>query len=106
LVEAKLGPTVSRRQIEAHLNAARWPPAVPVIRTTWDEWFNTLRLVRSTPALSPVDCFLLDQFLEYLEVLGMAPFTGFQAQDFDFFIHYEPTYRPRLRQKLEKTGHH
>ncbi len=102
LIEAKLGPKVSPRQIQAHLNAARWPPSAPVIRTTWDEWFNALRHVRSTPVLPPVDCFLLDQFLEYLEVLGMAPFTGFQAQDFDFFIHFEPTYRPRLRQKLEQ----
>lgn len=102
LVEAKLGPKVSKQQIAAHLRAARWPRSVPVIKTTWSEWYNALDMVRSVKNLSALDRFLLDQALEYLEVFGMAPFTGFQARDFDFFIHYEPTYRARLRQKLEQ----
>lgn len=102
LIEAKLGSVVSRRQIAAHLKAAGWASSVPLIRTTWEDWHNVFSRVRSAHGLPPVDCFLLDQFLGYLEVVGVAPFTGFQAQDFDFFLHYDSTYRPRLRQKLQQ----
>ncbi len=103
LIEAKLGAVVSRRQIAGHLKAAGWPASVPVIKTSWGDWYNALRRIRSAQTLQPLDQFLLDQFLEYLEVIGMAPFTGFQAQDLDFFIRYEPKeYRPVLRRKLQQ----
>lgn len=104
LVEAKLGAKVSEGQILRHLATVGWPRRTPVIRTTWADWFIAMDKVAKTQQLPPVHRFLLKQFLEYLEVAGMAPFTGFLPQDFDFFITYEPSYRPRLRQKLQQFG--
>lgn len=102
LIEAKLGGRVLRSQISRHLKSVGWPRATPVIATVWSDWFEALAQARKTLPAGGVDAFLLDQFLEYLEAIGMAPFTGFLVQDFDFFLHHEPTYRARLRQKLRQ----
>jgi len=46
--------------------------------------------------------FIVDEFIKYLEVIGLSDFTGFTNDDFDFFINMIKDYKPIVRNKLEK----
>jgi hypothetical protein len=48
--------------------------------------------------------FLIEQFLNYLEVIGLSDFTGFNNDDFDFFINNIDDYKPIVKNKIEKFG--
>jgi len=43
------------------------------------------------------DNFILNQFLKYLESIGMAPFNGFSKEDFDSFLYIEDDPKREIR---------
>lgn len=44
---------------------------------------------------------LIEQFIDYMEVVVMTEFNGFKNSDFDFWVDPNPYYVPILRKKLE-----
>lgn len=44
---------------------------------------------------------IIEDFINYLEVIVMTEFTGFKDEDFDFWISPNPHYVPILKNKLE-----
>lgn len=49
--------------------------------------------------------FLIKQFLEYLEVMGLSDFKGFDNDDFDYFINKIDDYKPIIKDKFERFGY-
>ena len=47
---------------------------------------------------------LIEQFLKYLELIDVAPFEGFEPQDFDFFIEGEEIQKTRVKNNLESLA--
>src|SRR5207249_6721373 len=99
IVEAKVAAALDLGQLRRHAASAGWNARTYVtIRLTWQSLFRAFQLVKitGTPA------FLRDQFLEYLRLIGVAPFDGFKSQDFDHFIGDDPEYRGLLRGRLQE----
>lgn len=103
LIETKVVPHITRGQLAGHLRDAGWPASTPWRRVSWEELFRLFRSA-SVKVSRPVDQILLGQFLQYLELIGMAPFEGFSEQDFDFFVTSNEDYAPILRAKLQRFG--
>jgi hypothetical protein len=97
MIESKLKGMPSEGQIEGHLQQAGWEKSdVHQCNLTWKEIYNSMGVVKHD--------FLVGQFRQYLEVIGMASFAGFVDDDFNFFISYDDDYRPLLRNKIEQFG--
>lgn len=45
--------------------------------------------------------YIINQFLDYLEVVVMTEFSGFKNEDFDFWIDFNPYYVEFLKNKLK-----
>ncbi len=58
---------------------------------------NGIRIDKKMRAVLAV----IDDFINYLEVIVMTEFTGFKDEDFDFWISPDPQYVPILKNKLE-----
>lgn len=72
---------------------------------TWEEIYSWLHMQFEAGHLNQESTsFLGKQLLEYFELLGYAPFTGFTDQDFVFFIHQDPHYAPIIVQKVRKLA--
>jgi hypothetical protein len=71
-------------------------------RVPWDATYRTLKSAGNTS--STEQAFIRSQFLEYLEVIRMAPFEGFTHDDFDYFARPIDGYAPILKGKLMKFG--
>lgn len=69
----------------------------PLIRfITWENIyiaFNNYYLKRKNEN----NDLILNQFLKYLESIGMAPFNGFQKEDFDAFLYVEDDPKKEVR---------
>jgi hypothetical protein len=61
---------------------------------------NTVKKIKGNKSQSAV-AQLIEQFIDYLEVVVMTEFNGFKDSDFDFWIDPNPYYVPILRKKLE-----
>lgn len=98
LVESKLYGKVSASQINGHIRGCGWPDARQ-IEISWHQMFE---LVSSVPeaSLDPASRFLKKQWLQYMEIIGMAPFRGFSADDLDFFVHRPAELRQRTAAKM------
>jgi len=94
LIEVKVVEYLDYQQLKRH--AAEW--RVPIVSFDSREWPRDARWALGRWAdvyrwasserertAEPVSQFLLDQFLEYLEILGLAPFGGLRHEHFDFF---------------------
>ena len=58
---------------------------------------NEIRADKRLKAVSAV----IEDFINYLEVIVMTEFSGFKDEDFDFWISPDPQYVPILKNKLE-----
>ncbi len=58
---------------------------------------NEIKADKRLKAVSAV----IEDFVNYLEVIVMTEFSGFKDEDFDFWISPNPTYAPILKNKLK-----
>ncbi|HEY3374642.1 MAG TPA: PD-(D/E)XK nuclease family protein [Candidatus Aquicultor sp.] len=63
-------------------------------------WAELYLLFSSIKPENNTDWFLLRHFIDYLELIGLAPFTGFTSDDFDFFIMRDEDYKRIIKGKL------
>lgn len=72
-----------------------------VIFTTWRDVYyifkNLLPSIKDSQSL-----FLIKQFLEYLEIISMAPFTGWSKKDFEAFLFGELDPKLQLRTRVKE----
>lgn len=100
IIESKVSASLSEGQLRMHTEGAGWRRHKRR-DLTWADVYNAFgELAR----LNERDAFLVSQFRQYLELVTMAPFTGFSQYDFDFFVGGEEDYRPVLRKKLTDFG--
>lgn len=96
LIEVKVVDRLDWQQLRRHAQDAgipvvpcdpqQWPRQHRWRLVRWAEVFewasDCLRKARSQSLERAV--FLLEQLVEYLDLVGLAPFRGFQAEDFEF----------------------
>jgi hypothetical protein len=90
-VEAKVGAALDGGQLVKH--ASDWGIPTPALLgaeglpaewtfTTWTDIYHWARGLLAGDDLDAVSRFLLGQFAEYLEIIGVTPFAGIRAEDF------------------------
>jgi len=67
-------------------------------------WNEICKCLKCYIPIDKSEKFLLEQFLKFLEVMGLMEFNGFNNDDFDFFINKIEDYKPILKNKFEKFG--
>lgn len=91
-IEAKVAAALDGGQLEKH--AADWDitrhtePGIEGVAdswifTTWAQIYRWARTYQQQDGLTAVSKFLIAQFTEYLEIIGVTPFAGFRPEDFD-----------------------
>lgn len=98
VIETKVVDDLEGPQLGRHMH--RWKIVEAPICVRWADVWRWARDERSKAA-EPA-AFLLDQFCEYLEILGFAPWAGFRQEDFDFFTN--PTLEQRTIVRNRVTG--
>ena len=113
-IESKVQAALDETQINNHLNSIE--KAFLIIITKKDSDLSTIKKINN-PQLSFItwkniyllfsnylinrkkegDSFILRQFLKYLESINMAPFNGFQKEDFDSFLYVEDDPKKEIR---------
>lgn len=99
-IESKVAGVLDERQMQRHF-AELFGEDSPTYRQI--EWRDVHRHCLSLAShLQGLDGWLLQQFSEYLEVIGMSEFCGFGNDFFDyFFTHDDQTARNWVRQTIE-----
>lgn len=69
------------------------------------EWKDIHKCFKEYEPKDEKERFIINQFTEYLEVIGLSDFTGFTNNDFDYFINRIDDYKPIVRNKLEKFSY-
>ena len=93
LVEVKVVEYLDPHQLARHAKEWQLPPP-PVDHTAWPEgapwrlarWADVHEWASASDGglTDPVSRFLLDQFREYLQLVGLAPFAGFRDEHFQW----------------------
>ena len=91
LIEVKVVEYLDPHQLVRHAHewqiepppadAALWSPDGPWRRARWADVYDWATEARLSAA-EPIARFLLDQFCEYLQLVGLAPFAGFRTEHF------------------------
>ena len=79
LIEAKTQSPLITDQINAHINHYLGT-ATHKKMTTWEDISEKFKLISG--GLQPLDKFLVTQFCDFLELIGIAEFDGFSSADF------------------------
>jgi hypothetical protein len=104
-IETKIVDNLDPHQLERH--RIDWDIAPADTRLV--RWVEIWTWARSGRELStaPVTRFLLEQFCEYLEILGFGRWAGFREEDFDQFTtwswNHQPVLRARMRSAWERV---
>lgn len=93
LIETKVveyldGPQLDRHAKDWGIATTDGPPRTIPARWSLVSWAEVYRWAEGQAAGSQpgsVGGFLADQFREYLELTGLAPFSGFRREHFDYF---------------------
>lgn len=102
MIESKLDTLPNEKQLAGHLKRAGWTDThYDRVDLKWTEIYSCLRSCLDD-SLAEVDNFIISQFLNYMEVIGMSTFEGFKNSDFDFFLAYDESmdYKPVVKKKL------
>lgn len=78
LIEAKTQSPVDKSQLERHKD--NFVPGANEIEFTWEDVYDLFRGM--APSLKEKDKFLVEQFCEFVEIIGMSSFCGFNQEDF------------------------
>ena len=101
MIESKVRAKLSEKQITGHVKAVGWGKNYKRCDITWsdlyDHFSGALKQCKNNESK-----ILLEQFLKYLEAIGMTKFNGFTSDDFDFFVDYDKDYRPIIRDKFRQ----
>jgi hypothetical protein len=87
IIESKLGDNLYKEQIERHhatfFNTETVPNAEDVFtKTTWDKITTWLERIRASTK-DAKEQFVIDQFVEYVDMLDLLEFRPFQDRDFE-----------------------
>ncbi len=114
-IESKIGSYLDKNQINRHLGSIENGFLVCVTSRskdvkkieemnignlrfiTWKEIYCCLEKEMSRSGTS----FIVKQFLEYLEMINMSPFTGWEKRDFEAFLYREEDPRKELRMRVK-----
>jgi hypothetical protein len=101
LIESKVLARLDQEQMNQHFRKLLGEDDLPnCLVKTWAEvhrFFLDLR-----PRLQGLEAWLVQQFAEYLEVIGMNDFSGFRKDFFDyFFIHDDEDARKWVKHNME-----
>ena len=114
-IENKVGASVSRNQLLNHLKVLEENDLLLLITNNdhdreivrdlgiiYINWNDIYKCFKKYIPIDKNEKFLLEQFLKFLEVIGLSDFTGFNNDDFDFFINKIDDYKPIVKNKIEK----
>lgn len=122
-IESKVRARLDIGQIERHLKDISPQDILVVITNDWQDkkqlneigdkrlrylaWaevhklcLNAVEIIRNDKRMVAIQ-HLIEQFIDYMEVVVMTEFNGFKNSDFDFWVDPNPYYVPILRKKLE-----
>ena len=103
LIESKTNIKVDNDQLYKHINLLK-PTLDPKI-IYWEEIYIFFQdLLESSEELK-IDIknkFILNQFIEYLELINLSKFNGWKSEDFEYFFTFNNVERLRIKEKLEK----
>jgi hypothetical protein len=97
-IETKVVELLDPHQLERHRHYWQIPKAEDVLVrwvTVW-EWARDARAKTDDRAAQ----LLLDQFCEYLEILGFGRWAGFREEDFAQFVDWSWDHQPILRARM------
>jgi hypothetical protein len=104
LLENKIVGSLDAAQWEAHNRRLRGGSRqVPIEQVcTWTQVYTFFKALPQNLAQGGVNLdvqslFLISQFTEYLELIGMGKFTGIDSELFDYFLHADDDIKPRVR---------
>jgi len=116
-IESKIALPVSKAQLINHKNDLKESDILILITNNesdkkiadeleikYIKWVELHKCFKTYEPLNKNEKFLIDEFIRYLEVIGLSDFTGFNNDDFDFFINRIDDYKPIVKSKLEKFG--
>ena len=116
-IENKVGANVKKKQISNHKAELEDNDILILITNNTEDrvvaeemdvkyinWNEIYKCFKEYEAKNRNEKFLIEQFLNYLEVIGLSDFTGFNNDDFDFFINNIDDYKPIVKNKIEKFG--
>lgn len=118
LIESKVHISLSPDQILNHLKAVEKGFVVCITNRESDisivrnlkkdnlrfiSWLEIYCLFRKSlnSATDQISSFMIKQFLEYLEIINMAPFTGWNKKDFEAFLRIEDDPKRELRLRVK-----
>lgn len=97
LIESKVTTGLDPQQLAYHLVKLRAGPD----RVLQKSWLDIYRFFQGLIDRSPQpDRFLISQFCNYLEVMGMAGFIGLRPEHFEYFIRRDD---PDLKESVRST---
>ncbi|MHB8843995.1 MAG: hypothetical protein ACYC7L_04540 [Nitrospirota bacterium] len=109
LVETKVNGQASYDQLRRHVAGAQgWSwKRVQLKARSWSELYAFFQDVRcKRPELDPVTRLLLDEFVRYIRMIGLASTTTFDLEDFGYFLmppkDRHKTQRELLKRKLNR----
>ena len=79
LIETKTQSPLIQEQVDNHIKQFLGT-ATTIHRITWELISERLKLIKNT--LNEIDRFLLSQFCNFLDLIGIAEFNGFNRSDF------------------------
>jgi len=103
LIESKTNIKLDKDQLSRHINLLE-PTQKPKI-IHWEKIYNFFKnLIEKSEDLriSTKDKFILNQFIEYLELINLSKFNGWNSEDFEYFFTFNNEERLRIKEKLEK----